>query len=80
MITVGGLYEHLDATIPFAWAEPWDRVGLLVGDSATVVSRVLVSLDPTNAALDRASVEGANVLVTHHPAFLDPLEAVVAAP
>jgi len=80
VITVGGLYEHLDATIPFAWAEPWDRVGLLVGDRATVVSRVLVSLDPTHAALDRASVEGANVLVTHHPAFLDPLEAVVAAP
>jgi len=80
VITVGELYEHLDATIPFAWAEPWDRVGLLVGDRDAVVSRVLVSLDPTRAALDRAVEEGANVLVTHHPAFLDPLEAVVAAP
>ena len=80
MITVGAVYDHLDAAIPFAWAESWDRVGLLVGDRDAAVTRVLVSLDPTRAALDRAVEEGANVLVTHHPAFLDPLEAVLAAP
>jgi dinuclear metal center YbgI/SA1388 family protein len=78
--TVADLCAHLDATIPFAWAAPWDRVGLLVGDPDSVVTRVLVSLDPTHAALERASRAGANVLVTHHPAFLESLEAVVAAP
>jgi dinuclear metal center YbgI/SA1388 family protein len=78
--TIAELLEHLDATIPFAWAEPWDRVGLLVGDARLAVTRVLVSLDPTHAAVERAQQAGANVLVTHHPAFLDPLDAVVAAP
>ena len=79
MITVAGLCAHLDATIPFAWAAPWDRVGLLVGNGEVAVTRVLVSLDPTPDALDRAEHAGANVLVTHHPAFLDPLDSVVAA-
>jgi dinuclear metal center YbgI/SA1388 family protein len=78
--TVADLCAHLDAAIPFAWAEPWDRVGLMVGDPGAAVTRVLVSLDPTLPALERASRAGANVLVTHHPAFLDPLDAVVAAP
>ena len=80
MITVAALRAHLDATIPFAWAASWDRVGLLVGDPDAAVTRVLVSLDATHAALDRAERAGANVLVTHHPAFLEPLDVVVAAP
>lgn len=79
MITVAELCAHLDAAIPFAWAEEWDRVGLLVGDPSAVVTRVLVTLDATHSALDRATAAGVNVVVTHHPAFLDPLGAVVAA-
>jgi dinuclear metal center YbgI/SA1388 family protein len=79
VITISEIYGHIDATIPFAWAEPWYRVGLLVGDRDVTVTRILVSLDPTHGALERAARAGANVLVTHHPAFLDPLEAVVAA-
>ncbi len=79
MITISELHAHIDSVIPFAWAEPWDRVGLLVGDRASTVTRILVSLDPTHGALERAAEAGANVLVTHHPAFLDPLEAVVAS-
>ena len=78
MTRVRDLCTHLDAAIPFLWAEPWDRVGLLVGDGDAVITRVMVSLDPTHSALERAAQAGANVLVTHHPAFLDPPETVVA--
>lgn len=80
MTTVAALLAHLDDRLPFAWAASWDRVGLLAGDPADPVGRVLVSLDPTQAALERAVEMGASVLLTHHPAFLDPLEAVVAGP
>jgi dinuclear metal center YbgI/SA1388 family protein len=80
VITVAGVCAYLDSAIPFAWAAPWDRVGLLVGDGDTAVTRVLVSLDPTREALDRAEAAGANVLLTHHPAFLESLDTVVSAP
>lgn len=71
-VTVGDVERLLDELFPFAWAEPWDRSGLLVGDPSTVVSRILVTLDPTHQALSLAAAHGANVLVTHHPVFLEP--------
>lgn len=77
MTTVAELLSHLDARIPFAWAEQWDRVGLLAGEHDAQITKVLVTLDPTIPAIVRAQALGANVLLTHHPAFLDPLDAVV---
>jgi dinuclear metal center YbgI/SA1388 family protein len=77
-MTVADLVAHLDARIPFAWAEPWDAVGLLAGDPAAPVPGVLVSLDPTRQAVDRALEAGASVLLTHHPAFLEPPPRLVA--
>lgn len=80
MTLVSELVSHLDARLPFAWAEEWDRVGLLAGEPDGEVTRVLVSLDPTPSAIVRAQAMGASVLLTHHPAFLDPLDEVVAGP
>lgn len=80
MTTVGELLAYLDERIPFSWAMDFDRVGLLAGDPGATVERVLVSLDPTHAAVDRATALGAVVLLTHHPAFLDPLGHVTAGP
>ena len=64
---VATLVEGLAGVFPLGEGEPWDRSGLLVGDPAADVTGVLCALDPT-----RAREAGANVLLTHHPAFLDP--------
>jgi dinuclear metal center YbgI/SA1388 family protein len=78
-VTVAELLRHLDDRFPFGWAEPWDRVGLLTGDPATEVSRVFVTLDTTPEAISMAVAHGANVLVSHHPAFLEPPAALTPA-
>lgn len=39
---------------------------------AAPVRAVAVALDPTVSAIDAAADAGANVLVTHHPAYLTP--------
>lgn len=75
-VTVAEVLRHLDDAFPFAWAEPWDRVGLLAGDPSAEVSHVLVSLDVTSDTLSLAAAHGANVLVTHHPAYLEPPSAL----
>lgn len=72
--TIGDLLSGLDRTFPFAWAEPWDNVGMLVGDPADKVGKVLVSLDVTRASVARAVAAGAGVLLTHHPATAEPLQ------
>ena len=73
------LEERLLAMLPASTAEDWDRTGMLVGDPEAVVSHVAVSLDPTIEAIDFAVKHQANVLVTHHPLFLQPPEEVKPA-
>lgn len=72
VFTVGELEEGLLRLLPAAHAESWDRTGVLVGDRDQEVTGVLVALDPTVAAICAAVAQGCNVVLTHHPAFLDP--------
>lgn len=64
--------EVLLEEFPAADAEKWDRTGLVAGEAALAVSKVALALDPTVAAIEEAASLGANVLVTHHPPFLNP--------
>jgi dinuclear metal center YbgI/SA1388 family protein len=68
----------VDHIAPFGAAEPWDRVGLLVGDRAARASRVAVALDPTVDVIKAALAQSADVLVTHHPIHLAPIESLAA--
>jgi dinuclear metal center YbgI/SA1388 family protein len=70
--TVGDIVEALDARFPPRHAEPWDRVGLAIGDPSHKVTKVLVALDAEAAAVEEARAVGAELLVTHHPPYLDP--------
>jgi dinuclear metal center YbgI/SA1388 family protein len=69
--TLAHLIQTLDQAFPPAWTEPWDNVGLLVGNPSAPLTGVLISLDPTPDAIARAASAGANALVTHHPAYLE---------
>lgn len=78
--TVGALEAALLSEVPAADAEGWDRTGMTVGDPARLVEKVAVALDPTPEAVREAAARGANVLVTHHPAYLEAPEAFGPAP
>lgn len=77
-VCVGDVAAAIEAAFPAVRAEEWDRCGLLAGDSATVVTRVACALDPDMRSVRAAVAGGANVLVTHHPAFLAPPTRIVA--
>ena len=73
-LTVGLLEQALLERFPREDAEEWDRTGLLVGDPSAPITGVCVALDPTRQAVQTASSLKGNVLLTHHPAYLDPPE------
>lgn len=75
-LTVGQLELALLSRFPREDAEEWDRMGMTVGDPAALVTGVAVALDPTPQAVRTAADAGANVLLTHHPAFLEPPEVL----
>ncbi|MHB1016831.1 MAG: Nif3-like dinuclear metal center hexameric protein [Coriobacteriia bacterium] len=79
-ITVGSVVAALEDAYPSQYAEPWDRVGLIIGAPGVVVSGVLVTLDATAEAVGRAQAAGANLVVTHHPPFLDMPDRVENVP
>lgn len=78
-VTTGELAKALERRFPAAWAEEWDNVGLVAGERADPVRGVLVTLDATAEAVERAVAAGANVLVTHHPPYLGAPTVVRAA-
>lgn len=70
------LLSILDFIAPFAMAEPWDNVGLMVGDPDQQVSGILIGLDPTEALLHEALALNLNTILTHHPLIFHPLKAI----
>ncbi|HWR98806.1 MAG TPA: Nif3-like dinuclear metal center hexameric protein, partial [Candidatus Methanoperedens sp.] len=61
---------------PPALALPDDNPGLQIGSAAAPVRGILVALDPTPRAVQRARAVGADLLVTHHPLFLEGLRRI----
>ncbi|MCU0573855.1 MAG: Nif3-like dinuclear metal center hexameric protein [Syntrophobacteraceae bacterium] len=76
MVRVKHVLNWLDDHAPFRLAAGWDRCGLQVGDPMSAVERVLVALDPTLETIREAEQRDCQCLVTHHPLFLKPLDAV----
>jgi len=67
MPTVETIEQALFQLAPRSGAMEWDNVGLLVGDPAENVQRVLVALDVTEDVADEAAAWGAQLIVAHHP-------------
>lgn len=63
----GALLERF----PARDAEPWDHVGLSVGDPRAEITGVRAALDATEANVRLAAQLGANVLLTHHPVYIE---------
>ena len=76
MIRVGDVARIIERAAPPALALPDDNPGLQLGSKDARVGGILVALDPTPAAVRRAVRAKADLLVTHHPLFLDPLRRI----
>src|SRR6478609_4403052 len=59
----------LETITPLRYAEAWDNVGLLTGDPAASVERVLLTIDLTHAVLGEAIGRRAELVVAYHPAL-----------
>jgi len=78
MPTLADVVGILDAAYDPRWAESWDAVGLVCGDPAAQVHKVLFAVDPVDAVVEEAITWGADLLVTHHPLLLKPVHGVAA--
>ena len=68
------LTAALDDIAPTRNAESWDNVGLLVGDLAQPVSRVLLTIDYTDEVAEEARREACDAVVAYHPPIFHPIK------
>lgn len=79
MPKVSDCVDVFNALWPPTMAESWDSNGLAVGDPNAEVRSMLLALDPMDSVIAEAVVLGADLLFTHHPLLLRPVQSVSAS-
>lgn len=67
MIKCQVVVETMDRLAPRYLAENWDNVGLLIGNPAQEITKILTCLDVTEKVIDKAICENYNMIISHHP-------------
>ena len=66
-LKVKNIQDIMEVYAPIILKEDYDNVGLMVGDSDSEVSKILIALDCTLEVISEAMHEGCNFILTHHP-------------
>jgi dinuclear metal center YbgI/SA1388 family protein len=78
MPTLRDVVDLIHGWYPPETADSWDAVGLVYGDPAASVGRVMLAVDPAPEVAAEAVEWGADLLVVHHPLFLKPVHGFAA--
>ena len=76
MIRLSEIITELERFAPPELKEPWDNVGLMVGDETQIIKKVFVCLDLTTENMRQAIDFGADLIVSHHPLIFTPLRSI----
>ena len=68
--TVESLVEIFEELWPLENTEPWDVVGLVLGQPKQVVSKVLMTVDATAEVAEYAIQNHVDLILAHHPLLL----------
>lgn len=73
-MTIREITNCIEEIAPLSYAEDFDNVGLLVGNYATKVTGVLVTLDTLENIVDEAIAKECNLIVSFHPIIFSGLK------
>lgn len=68
----------INQAAPEEFACEWDNVGLLLGRPDKSVSKILVTLDVTDAVADYALEQQVDMIVSHHPFIFRPVKRITS--
>lgn len=75
-MTIQHIISYIEEIAPLPYAESFDNIGLLVGDSQTKVSGVLVTLDTLENVVQEAIDCQCNLIVSFHPIIFSGLKKI----
>ena len=66
-VKIEAVTAAIETLAPLRWAQPWDNVGLLIGDPKSQVRRILLTIDTTRAVVAEAKKKKADLILSYHP-------------
>jgi len=75
-MTIKDITNYIEEIAPLNYAEDFDNVGLLIGNYATKISGVLVTLDTLETVIDEAIEKNCNLIVSFHPIIFGGLKKI----
>ena len=76
MTFVHEIRHVLESWAPLDTAEPWDNVGLMIGDNYSLAKRVLCAFEIDRYVWNYLAEEAFDVIITHHPLFFRPIQSL----
>jgi dinuclear metal center YbgI/SA1388 family protein len=78
-VELSSIIATLRSLAPLELAESWDNSGLLLGDPAQPVERVLTCLTLSGDVADEAIETGTQLIVSHHPVLFRAVKSLTTA-
>lgn len=76
--TLSQVCAAMESLWPLRLQAGWDASGVVAGRPEQQIRRIHWAVDPVQAVADEAVEMGADLLVTHHPLFLKPVNSMAA--
>ncbi len=77
---VRDLADAMEHIAPLKHSEPWDKVGLQLGDpTRAVTGPIMLTIDLSEKVLEEALAAGVGAIVAYHPPIFTPLTALTDA-
>lgn len=73
-VNVQKICDFMEKIAPLNYAEDWDNVGLMLGDSKNEVKKVMIALDLDLNVVIAAIDKKVDMIITHHPLFFKPIK------
>lgn len=70
------LIKVIEEIAPVSAQESWDNSGIQVASGQVNISRVLTSLEITDAVIEEADEEDVDMIITHHPLIFGGIKSV----
>ncbi|MCK4696337.1 MAG: Nif3-like dinuclear metal center hexameric protein, partial [Candidatus Cloacimonetes bacterium] len=76
-VKVKDIVVHIHRIANPGLALEWDNVGLQIGYAEQEVRKILLTLDVTKNAVNKAIKENFNLIISHHPLILKPIKKII---
>lgn len=76
--TLSQVMHAMESLWPLSLQAGWDASGVVAGRPEQRIERIHWAVDPVQAVADEAIEFGADLLITHHPLFLKPVNSMAA--